>query len=84
MMITIDQVAVRDLEIAEAMPIGNDHRIGDVVEVGNEITVTGETILMMIGLEDAARILLTHGPVAEETKPADKLPDQMPVQKLMM
>lgn len=58
------------------MPIENDHQIGDDVEVENEITVTGETIPMMPGLEDAARILLTHGPVAEETKIADKLPDQ--------
>ncbi|KAB8289624.1 hypothetical protein EYC80_010538 [Monilinia laxa] len=32
-------------------------------------------------LEDAARILLTHGPVAEETKIADRLPDQIVAQK---
>lgn len=46
------------------MQIGNDLLIGADVEVETEIIVTGETTLM-IGLEDAARILLTHGPVAE-------------------
>lgn len=84
MMITIGLVVGIDLETAEAMPIGNGHRIGDDVEVENEIIVTGETILMMLGLEDAARILLTHGPVAEETKFADKLPGQIVAQRLMM
>lgn len=83
-MITIDLVVEIDLEIAEAMLIGNDHWIGEDAEVENEITVIGETILMMIGLEDAARILLTHGLVAEETKIADRHPDQIVAQKFMM
>jgi len=39
-------------------------RTGDGGEVEIETIVTGETILM-IGLEGAARTLLTHGPVAE-------------------
>jgi hypothetical protein len=43
----------------------SDLRIDDDVEVESETTVIGETILMMTGHEDAARTLLTLGPVAE-------------------
>jgi hypothetical protein len=45
--------------------IGIDLQTDGDAEVESEITVTGETILMMIGHEGAARILLTHGPVVE-------------------
>ncbi len=46
------------------MLIEIDLLIGGDVEVEIETTVTGETTLMT-GLEDAARTLLTLGPVAE-------------------
>ncbi|KAF4636939.1 hypothetical protein G7Y89_g1146 [Cudoniella acicularis] len=43
----------------------SDHQIDDGAEVENGITETGETTLMT-GHEDAARTLLTRGPVVEE------------------
>ena len=70
-MITIDQEDGTDREIAD-MPTENDPLIDADEEVESEITVTGETILM-IGHEGAARTLLTHGPVAEEKIPAANL-----------
>lgn len=69
------------------MPIGSARRIGGDTEVEIETTVTGETILM-IGLQGAARTLLTHGPVVDvmailETLQADprvlKLPKSVQV-----
>jgi hypothetical protein len=69
------------------MPIGSGRRIGGDTEVEIETTVTGETILM-IGLQGAARTLLTHGPVVDvmailETLQADprvlKLPKSVQV-----
>lgn len=71
-MIIIDLVAAIDLETAE-IDIANesDRPTEDGVGAENEIIVTGETI-PMTGLEDAARILLTHGPVVEEMIIADK------------
>jgi hypothetical protein len=70
--IITDLLAVIDPETAEIdTPKGSDRLTEDGVEAENEIIVTGETI-PMTGLEDAARILLTHGPVAEEMTIADK------------
>jgi hypothetical protein len=46
------------------MPIESDLQTGGDAEAESGITGTGETT-PMIGLEGAARILLTHGPVAE-------------------
>jgi hypothetical protein len=54
------------------MQIGSDLQTGADAEVETEIIVTGETTLM-IGLEDAARILLTRGPVAEVKTTAGSL-----------
>lgn len=55
-----------DREIAETdTMIGNDPQTAGDAEVESEITMTGETIHMMMGHEGAARTLLTRGPVAE-------------------
>jgi hypothetical protein len=55
-----------DRGIAETDTLtGSDRQTDGDAEVENEITVTGETILMMIGHEGAVRTLLTHGPVVE-------------------
>jgi len=52
-------------EIVETdLRTGSDLLTDDVGGVENEIIVTGETT-PMIGLEGAARILLTRGPIAE-------------------
>lgn len=50
----------------------NDLRTDGDDEVENEITGTGETILM-IGHGGAARTLLTYGPVVEEKIPVENL-----------
>ena len=64
-MIIIGLVAETDQEIAETdMLSERDRQIGEDAEAESEITVTGETILIT-WLEDAARTLLTRGPVAE-------------------
>lgn len=65
------EIAGIDLRIA------NDLLIDDDAGAGTETTVTGETNLMR-RLEDAARTLLTLGPVAEVKPPENPQLEKAP------
>lgn len=62
-----------DRETEETDLTENDLQTEDGAEVETEITVTGETILM-IGHQGGGRTLLTRGPVAEVMEMLENLP----------
>jgi hypothetical protein len=86
MICTVDETHEIDRETAgdQGRDMQTERDLLDADAVGNEITVIGETIPMMTGLEDGARTLLTHGPVTEVTRPAREDQTELPVQSLIM
>jgi hypothetical protein len=82
MTITIGLGGEMDQEIAETdLAIGNDPQTDGDTGVESVTTVTGEMI-PLTGLEDAAGILLTLGPVAEAKIIAESLQPEPKPRKL--